>query len=131
MSSEDRISYSSSPLYADITPIPLNDAPNLPGISLASISYADHYAEAMSYLRAVMAKNEISERALTITEDVISDNPAHYTVWLYRAKIVLELEERTDGTGRKRVMGLEERLRVELRWVEERAADNLKNYQIW
>lgn len=48
---------------------------------LATIAYAPDYLEATSYLRAVMAANEMSERALKLTEDVIAMNPAHYTVW--------------------------------------------------
>lgn len=72
--------YSSSPEWASITPIPLSDAPD--GVQpLASIAYAPEYVEATSYLRAVMAANEMSERALRLTEDVIAMNPAHYTVW--------------------------------------------------
>lgn len=70
-------SYSTDPEWADITPLPQDDGEN----PLAQISYTQEYAEAMSYLRAVMAKNEMSERALQLTGHVIEMNPAHYTVW--------------------------------------------------
>lgn len=77
--------YSQSPEWADITPIPLNDGTSSPdgdgATPLAIIAYQPAYLEATSYLRAVMAANELSERALGLTEDVISMNPAHYTVW--------------------------------------------------
>lgn len=75
--------YSSSPDWVDITPIPLDDG-SKDGegpAPLASIAYPSAYAEATAYLRAVMAKNEMSERALKLTTDVIMMNPAHYTVW--------------------------------------------------
>ena len=77
-----------------------------------------------------MALNEVSERALTLTEDIIEMNPAHYTVWVYRAGVVVGLGEREEREEGK-VGGKEERIREELRWVEERASANLKNYQIW
>ncbi len=70
--------YSDSPEWSDIVPIPQDDGGPNP---LAAIAYDDEYSEAMSYLRAVMAKNEYSERVLELTEDVIGMNPAHYTVW--------------------------------------------------
>lgn len=72
--------YSSDPEWASIAPIPLIDSPD-DTTPLASIAYAPEYLEATSYLRAVMAANEMSERALRLTEDVIAMNPAHYTVW--------------------------------------------------
>jgi len=76
------LSYSQSPEWADVTPIPLNDGNDNNGVQpLAAIAYKPSYVEASSYLRAVMAANELSERALRLTEDVISMNPAHYTVW--------------------------------------------------
>ncbi|KAB2568807.1 Protein farnesyltransferase/geranylgeranyltransferase type-1 subunit alpha [Lasiodiplodia theobromae] len=105
--------YAEAEEWSDIEPIPLDEGgPN----ALAAITYSDEYDEAMSYLRAVMAKNEMSERALALTEDIIASNPAHYTVWLYRAKIVLSLEKD---------------LHEELAWLNAAALRNLKNYQIW
>lgn len=89
--------YSSSPTWASITPIPLDDgsnyyvSPSTEGSEaveqqqqitpLASIAYAPEYEEATSYLRAVMAEDEMSERALELTEHIIKLSPAHYTVW--------------------------------------------------
>ena len=73
--------YTSDPEWASVQPIPLNDGSESGAMPLATIAYAPEYLEAMSYLRAVMAANEISERALKLTEDIIFMNPAHYTVW--------------------------------------------------
>lgn len=70
--------YTDDPKWADIAPFPQDDGGPNP---LAAISYTEGYAEAMSYLRSVMAANELSERALELTEDIIGMNPAHYTVW--------------------------------------------------
>lgn len=73
--------YADDPEWAGVAPIPLNDGSQSGAMPLASIAYPDEYLEATSYLRAVMAANEMSERALKLTADVISMNPAHYTVW--------------------------------------------------
>ena len=75
---EDTKYYHDDPAWKDIEPIPQDDGGLHP---LAAIAYTDEYSEAMGYLRAVMAKNEYSERVLDLTEHVISMNPAHYTVW--------------------------------------------------
>jgi protein farnesyltransferase/geranylgeranyltransferase type-1 subunit alpha len=107
--------YSSSPIWADIIPTPLDEGPG-PGPALATIAYPEKYSEAMSYLRSVMAQNEYSDRCLALTEDIISMNPAHYTVWLYRGKILQELNKD---------------VYAELRWLEGISFKHLKNYQIW
>lgn len=86
--------YSTDPTWTSVTPIPLDDGSNYYAaeeqsasgdtngtLPLATISYSDEYTEAMAYLRAMMAANEMSDRALALTEDVIKMNPAHYTVW--------------------------------------------------
>ncbi|KAL5341322.1 hypothetical protein BJX70DRAFT_65926 [Aspergillus crustosus] len=108
--------YASDPEWASIQPIPLNDGAESGAAPLATIAYSDDYIEATSYLRAVMAANEKSERALKLTEDVISMNPAHYTVWIYRAKIIFALQKD---------------LAEELEWLNRVSLKYLKNYQIW
>jgi protein farnesyltransferase/geranylgeranyltransferase type-1 subunit alpha len=124
---------SREPLYAvsarwkDVVPIPLIDGPpghKDPGPALATIAYSPRYSEATSYLRAVMALNEFSRRALDLTDDIIDMNPAHYTVWLYRAKILKTLWE-SEGTP------TEEGVAVELEWLRRVSEKHLKNYQIW
>lgn len=73
-------------------------------------------SKAVSYLRAVMAVEECSSRALRLTEHVISMNPAHYTVWLYRFKVLSFLK-----------IPIPE----EIDWLNAVSLANLKNYQIW
>ncbi len=72
--------YSDSEAWQDIVPIPQDDGCANP---LAAIAYTDEYSESMSYLRAVMAEDEKSDRVLGLTEEIIGMNPAHYTVWYY------------------------------------------------
>ncbi len=63
-----------------------------------------------------MAAEEYSPRCLRLTEHVISMNPAHYTVWLYRFSIVAALDIPVPQ---------------EIEWVNDVALQHLKNYQIW
>jgi protein farnesyltransferase/geranylgeranyltransferase type-1 subunit alpha len=63
-----------------------------------------------------MAAKEYSKRCLKLTEHIISMNPAHYTVWLYRFSIIQHLDIP---------------LLDELAWLDEVALDHQKNYQIW
>ncbi|KAK7432363.1 CAAX geranylgeranyltransferase alpha subunit [Neonectria magnoliae] len=100
------------PEWDDVLPIPQDE----PEGALAQIAYPDDYAEAVSYLRAVMATDECSPRCLRLTEHVISMNPAHYTVWLYRFKIISVLKLSIPD---------------EITWLNKVALANLKNYQIW
>ncbi|KAF2178640.1 farnesyltransferas-like protein [Zopfia rhizophila CBS 207.26] len=105
--------YHDDPRWADIDALPQDDGGPYP---LAAIAYTDEYSEAMSYLRAVMARNEMSERVLELTEHIIDMNPAHYTVWLYRAKV---LSATNSDLSR------------EIAWLNPTALRHLKNYQIW
>lgn len=105
--------YAEDPAWSDIVPLPTDEGGPNP---LAAIAYSNEYEECMSYLRAVMAVNEFSPRVLDLTEDLIAMNPAHYTVWLYRAKCLLALDAD---------------LHTELAWLNETALAHQKNYQIW
>ncbi|KAK1754525.1 hypothetical protein QBC47DRAFT_384149 [Echria macrotheca] len=100
------------PEWDDVVPIPHEE----PDGALAVIAYPAEYAEAISYLRAVMASKEYSDRCLRLTETIIEMNPAHYTVWLYRAAII---------------QALKLSIPYEMEWLNKVALDNLKNYQIW
>ncbi|KAK5173575.1 CAAX geranylgeranyltransferase alpha subunit [Saxophila tyrrhenica] len=102
-----------SPLWADLTPLPTDEGGDHP---LAAIAYTEEYATTMSYLRAVMALSEHSPRVLLLTAELIDMNPAHYTVWLYRAETLFALSAD---------------LHEELEWLNETALDHQKNYQIW
>ncbi|KAI5849976.1 hypothetical protein BZA05DRAFT_400472 [Tricharina praecox] len=104
--------YQEDPAWDDIIPLPQDDGDK----PLAQIAYTEEYAEAMSYLRAIMAKEEYSARALAITEHITEMNPAHYTVWLYRAKCIFALSHD---------------LRQEIAYLNNKALRHEKNYQIW
>jgi protein farnesyltransferase/geranylgeranyltransferase type-1 subunit alpha len=73
--------YEGNPVWEDVAPLPQDDLVPRP---LASIAYPDQYVEATSYLRAIMAVNEMSPRVLELMADIIDMNPAHYTVWYVR-----------------------------------------------
>lgn len=70
--------------FADIDPVEHKESKN----SLAEIMYDDAYKAAIGYMRALMARDEHSERALAVAEAVIMKNPAHYTAWHYRLQIL-------------------------------------------
>lgn len=63
-----------------------------------------------------MASEEHSPRVLDLTSHIISLNPAHYTVWLYRASTIFALNSSVAS---------------ELEWVNDIALSHQKNYQIW
>ncbi|KAI1816736.1 prenyltransferase alpha subunit [Poronia punctata] len=105
-------SFAKDPEWDDVIPIPLAE----PEGALAVIAYPEDYAEAMSYLRAVMAVKEHTPRCLRLTERIIDMNPSHYTVWLYRFDIVKALNIPIPD---------------ELLWLNEVSLEHLKNYQIW
>jgi len=45
-----------------------------------------------------MAKNEFSERVLSLTEHIISMNPAHYTVWYVCGSVLGRVSDATSNT---------------------------------
>ncbi|KAJ2000248.1 CAAX geranylgeranyltransferase alpha subunit [Coemansia thaxteri] len=98
--------------WKDVVPIPQDDGKN----PVCPIAYTDEYREMTDYFRAVMASGEVSQRALKLSGRVIDANAAHYTAWVYRKKLVLDL-------------GVD--ISEELAWVAEISGRHIKNYQLW
>ncbi|KAF0978564.1 hypothetical protein FDP41_002384 [Naegleria fowleri] len=104
--------HSQRPEFADLTPIPQDEGPN----PVVQIAYTDEFKETMNYFRAIVQRNEMSERALLITEEAIELNPANYTAWHFR-RLVLD--------------ALNYDLSKEIEYLNRVSEDNPKNYQIW
>lgn len=89
--------YCEKPEWEDVTPIPQYDGVNPiapifytpeckrsssvdPCRSLMEFAiFADK--DATDYFRAIVRTDEVSERVLQLTEDIIRMNPAHYSAW--------------------------------------------------
>ncbi|KAJ4456817.1 putative Protein farnesyltransferase/geranylgeranyltransferase type-1 subunit alpha [Paratrimastix pyriformis] len=104
--------YHDRPEWADVTPLTQDDGP----APVVQIQYTPRFQEVMDYLRAIIQKGEISERALALTEDAIDCNSANYTIWAYR-RVVLD--------------GLRAEMQKELEFTENIITDTPKNYQVW
>ncbi|KAJ2809333.1 CAAX geranylgeranyltransferase alpha subunit, partial [Coemansia furcata] len=98
--------------WSDVVPIPQDDGRN----PVCPIAYTDEYREMTDYFRAIMAAGEVSQRAFELSGRVIDANAAHYTAWVYRKKLIIDL-------------GLD--IGEELRWVSEISGRHIKNYQLW
>lgn len=115
MSSEN---ISSSPLYkdnsnwSDITPIYASKDEDL----AVKIAVTEDFIDAFAYFRAVLIKDEKSERVMRLLEDCIRLNPANYTVWQYRRACLTEL-----GSD----------LKKEMRYLNDIIQESSKNYQVW
>ncbi|KAG8182475.1 hypothetical protein JTE90_020394 [Oedothorax gibbosus] len=108
----DWVFYCDRPEWEDVTPIPQNDG----SFPVVQIAYSDKFKDIFNYFRAVLAKREISERALKLSEDAANVNPSNYTVWHYRRILLKELKKD---------------LNQELEFVSVICEDTLKNYQVW
>ncbi len=70
----------------------------------------------MDYFRAMLNKDERSERSLALTEEVIKLNAANYTAWHFR---------------RLCLAALNAELAEEMEYVDSIGPKNPKNYQLW
>ena len=104
--------YSQRPEWADVKPIEQDDGSN----AVVRIAYSDRFRETFDYVRACMQTNEVSERALELTKDACQLNPANYTVWCYRRKLLNELKSD---------------LNEELAFIGRMIKENTKNYQVF
>jgi hypothetical protein len=65
-----------SVLFHDVQRVSQNDIEH----PIVSIAYSPDFIEAMDYFRAVLERDELSERSLELTRRIIALNPANYTV---------------------------------------------------
>eukprot|EP01083_Nonionella_stella_P051102 135693_1 len=102
---------STNPKWSDITPIKQDDGPGV-----VSIAYSLEFTETMNYFRAILHKDERSERALLLTEAVINVNPADYSAWHFRRLCLKSI-----GSD----------LYEELKFIVAIGSESPKNYQLW
>ncbi|CAH8651012.1 unnamed protein product [Schistosoma margrebowiei] len=113
MSSREKyVFYKDRQEWDDVNPIPQDDGDR----NIVNIAYSEEFVDAHDYFRASLMKDERSERTLSLTSDILLFNPANYTAWEYRRRIIEEISPDLNG---------------EMRFVGGLIEDYSKNYQLW
>lgn len=103
--------YRNRPEWLDIQPISIKTK-----TSIMDIDFTSRFEETFSYFRAVLQRDELSERSLALTADCIDLQRSNFSVWFFRRRILREL--RHD-------------LKDELDYVDKVIQKEPKNYQVW
>ncbi|PWN17790.1 protein prenylyltransferase [Microstroma glucosiphilum] len=117
--------------WADVAPVFQDDGP---ADVLCGIMYDTAYSSAMDLFRALYPQREISPRALALTTHLVSLNPSMYSIWAYRADILISSSTLSSSSSSSLLPSLGDRatrLRRELQWMEDLARGNMKSYQVW
>lgn len=120
-------------VFHDVKPIPQDDGPQ----TVCAIDYPPLFVETMSYLRAVLQTDEHTERTLNLTSICLQQNPANYTTWHFRRRILATL---TSSSPKKNIVNATssdiiyydpDRVKTDLALASKLGGVNPKNYQIW
>jgi protein farnesyltransferase/geranylgeranyltransferase type-1 subunit alpha len=103
-------------LFEDIEPVDLSAADGTSPFVV--IKTSDHFKLVHGLIYALMNRNERSERALVLTTEVIQQNSANYTAWVWRRACLESL-----GLPAR----LDDELEFTLNWIKA----SPKNYQVW
>jgi protein farnesyltransferase/geranylgeranyltransferase type-1 subunit alpha len=76
----------------DVVPVPQDDGP----APVCAIAYPPAFVRAHDLLRALLAADERSARALALTDACLKLNPANYTAWHFRRRCLVALS--ADGS---------------------------------
>jgi protein farnesyltransferase/geranylgeranyltransferase type-1 subunit alpha len=109
---ESHVPFGERPEWSDIKPVRQDDGPD----PVCIIDYTAQFKDTFDYFRAILAKDERSERSLALTTACATLNPANYTVWYFRRVVLKDL-------GKD--------LSEELAYVDQVILKNAKNYQVW
>lgn len=107
--------------FPDLTPIEQDDGP----APIVKINYTQTFTLVMNIFRAILVKEEYSQRALLLSAEVIHYNAANYTAWQYRRKCVSVLVK--DLSSAEQLS----KWKAELDYCTEQCECNTKNYQVW
>eukprot|EP00043_Microstomoeca_roanoka_P025117 m.7617 g.7617 ORF g.7617 m.7617 type:complete len:312 (-) comp5259_c0_seq1:153-1088(-) len=99
-------------VFADVQPVSESE----PESAVCKIMYSPEYKRLMDIYRALLKAEELSQRALDLTTEIIVYNAAHYSVWHFRRRVLFAIDAN---------------LLDELSYMDEVIRDSPKNYQVW
>jgi protein farnesyltransferase/geranylgeranyltransferase type-1 subunit alpha len=109
---EKEVPFSQRPDFSDLSPVEQNDGLN----PVCPIAYTPEFLDSMNYFRAILGKDERTERAFEVCTRVIKYNSACYTAWYFK-RLVIE--------------AISYDKHKEMADTYEMCKNHPKNYQIW